>query len=362
MNCHLDFIDSDFEGLVQDNIQKTIVSYMKNSAANFVPVATKKIQLLCEGWLCQAKKEAAKGNFYADLSSFVVNTREESEHFYLDKSCVHLVINRFLEKTQSIKGELHFSKVDELNTLIPGLIPSAAFFSFRCYWLPENLIIRAPSRIYCLLIEEPDSNSLMHFQKAKDGQGTDFRIEDAEGFSVYFHKSYLGIHSAYFSTFFKSQHNFCEANQSVVQMNFSRKSIENMRHFIYIGDIDLASRESSTELLELMKLSHHFCMDRLHQYTIEMFFDYENQHYLDPIDIKEWISLGLIYENEKIVDTCLHAAEKWERVHQKKGEQGINWTSLAPRYYSQLLLQSASIQCEITAQKLKACIDALLPA
>lgn len=357
MSCGLDFVGNDFKTLIQENIQSTIVHSMKNFSPNFVPIVTEKIQRLFQGWLFTARKEAAKGNFYADLSSFVVNDFGQVEHFYLAKSCIKLVLERFSEKTQSVIDNLSFSKVDESNTLLPGLILKSRFFSFRCFWIPENLIIRIPPRISGLLIEAPDSNSLMHFEAAKKGQGTDFRIEGTEDASLCFHKSYLTFHSVYFSAFFRSQSNFSEVNQSVLSIGFSGKSIENMRQFIYQGDIDPSYQKNLTELLELMDLSYQLSMDRLREYAIEIFFEYENSHYLEIEDLKKCMFLGLLYDNKELIDSCLHAAEKRER---KEGSVAMDWTDVPPKYYSQLLLQSASIQCDLTAKKLKECIDAVI--
>ncbi len=296
------------------------------------------------GAVCKSKWEINKNSF----------------HFPLDDDGFDFIRDIFTQKLEithlhgTWDGSTGLGYTNLKSILVENIpnAPNGRNFTISLCWKPDNpyLYPMKRKRRYC---NDPAMSAKCHLELAKQSVGTDFAIvSKQDGTSIPIHAIYTYNQTDYFRKLLGS--GLSESKTKSVTLDYSKESIEQMRHFIYTGELE-KNPDSSQDAVELLKLSHELDMRNLYDHCLDeldqLFSDSEK------LEIQQLLSIlqaACLFKEEDLELSCLEQIETWET----EGTS-FDWSQIAPKHYAKLLGLSAKNSLELTEAKLTSALEAL---
>ncbi len=345
------FIDRDAELKIRQIVSTEIKPPLRDECEGYTPTVIKRIEGICRDILSVCRVAATKKDLYyveCTVRGGLTGTQLGLIFELLKRAEITSELSKSLDKTES--------------AVLAGVFPVDRSRVMDLYWKPGNPYLYPSKTLRPTYYELKlaDGNSARHYDLAKINSGTDSSLESKEGVIFHFHLSFINSHSSYFKTALES--GFLESKEKKIKLSCSAIVLQNLQHFIYLGNIEPEFSSNIEILTESLILSKYLEINSLCDYIVDLI----NAFFLKNLEITadqitKLLQISLLFKDAKTSDfiiPCLFAIEKL--MTDPMDTSTLNWDNIAPKHYAELLRLASKRSLPLTEAALEEQITSLL--
>lgn len=286
------------EGYVQSNIPKAAKSmYME-----YVPTVAGRLQSICNTWFAYMKI-AAEEKKYRHVFHSTDNVLKMLDINFigspsLDEPALGVIQRCFMQLR--ITAELSCKGGYLYKNFLGEFLPIPSDYVITFHWSPENpYVYKQTVELEKQFHYDPRKNSLIHYQNAIEGKGTNVSLACATGEKVSLHYLYLKNYITDLYAVFGPE--VSDEGTKSLRLQSSRTTLRNVQQFIYLNTLEPSVQGDLVKLIDLICAAHELSCKDLYDHCHDLLKECLQSHSkLDATTI-----LGVLARIARIPDQTL---------------------------------------------------------